>query len=490
MERCAEKHNRLCLTGAGFLWGWSFLFFFTSQSESTTVPVFWLGDATYLGTTLCAALAVALRQREGYCAGQLQRIGNTAFALMLAGSALLSLSSLGFGGTLPVVAGKALAGPGQGLFWIAWTTVLSRFDIEKAETAFLQWVPLLAAVLLTSSLVPQTSLPCAQMTSSLLMMALPVAVWMTFCKTLSLPAESGALVGARGHHCPSPARRAGNMGAIIWPFANLSIALAVIMVAWSAFLFRHGPDMAHVKVIFSVGALAALPIVWFALRVTRQFGPSSLYRWAVPLMTLGVMFDFLSGSTTMWSACLCLCIVSVGFEGMYHLVFIYAARRFSQQALFVASMGVTATTLGGLMGSAAWAFCFGRLSTEAMGTVLLGGLFILVLCSSCAPRSEGISGVEQREYPSQGALEGISSIEERCEVLARHYDLTPRELEVLSLLVQGRSRAFIREALFISKGTVDTHVHHIYSKMGIGSKDALASMVFDDCELTGSIDAK
>ena len=65
--------------------------------------------------------------------------------------------------------------------------------------------------------------------------------------------------------------------------------------------------------------------------------------------------------------------------------------------------------------------------------------------------------------------------------MSSEYGLSDREFDVLYLLGQGRSRTYIREALYISKGTVDTHIYHIYSKMGINSKDELMKLVLD-CE--------
>jgi DNA-binding CsgD family transcriptional regulator len=50
------------------------------------------------------------------------------------------------------------------------------------------------------------------------------------------------------------------------------------------------------------------------------------------------------------------------------------------------------------------------------------------------------------------------------------HDLTPREQEVLALLVDGRSDGQIAEALYISKKTAAVHVANIKGKLGAGSR--------------------
>lgn len=54
--------------------------------------------------------------------------------------------------------------------------------------------------------------------------------------------------------------------------------------------------------------------------------------------------------------------------------------------------------------------------------------------------------------------------------LSEMYSLTKREEEVLELLAKGKSNAEIAEIMFISAGTVKTHVHNIYQKLGVNSR--------------------
>jgi non-specific serine/threonine protein kinase len=49
-------------------------------------------------------------------------------------------------------------------------------------------------------------------------------------------------------------------------------------------------------------------------------------------------------------------------------------------------------------------------------------------------------------------------------------DLTPRERDVLELLIAGKSNATIAEELFISQRTVTTHLTRLYAKLGVASR--------------------
>jgi DNA-binding NarL/FixJ family response regulator len=57
--------------------------------------------------------------------------------------------------------------------------------------------------------------------------------------------------------------------------------------------------------------------------------------------------------------------------------------------------------------------------------------------------------------------------------------LTPRELQVLALLAQGKTNRTIARELFISEKTVASHVSHIFTKLGIGSRSAATAYAYD-----------
>ncbi|MEZ4520202.1 MAG: response regulator transcription factor [Thermomicrobiales bacterium] len=55
-------------------------------------------------------------------------------------------------------------------------------------------------------------------------------------------------------------------------------------------------------------------------------------------------------------------------------------------------------------------------------------------------------------------------------------ELTPRQEEVISLLVKGHSNQEIADELDISIGTVKNHVHKIFSQLGVSSREQAAAI--------------
>lgn len=69
--------------------------------------------------------------------------------------------------------------------------------------------------------------------------------------------------------------------------------------------------------------------------------------------------------------------------------------------------------------------------------------------------------------------------EARCAAVAKLYQLSPRETEIIALLAKGRNAAYIQEALVISPHTVKSHIYNIYRKLDIHSQQKLMDFVED-----------
>lgn len=87
------------------------------------------------------------------------------------------------------------------------------------------------------------------------------------------------------------------------------------------------------------------------------------------------------------------------------------------------------------------------------------------------PADEG-AGPASPDVPTSAGLR----LAGRAAELAREGRLTPREEEVLSYLLAGYNRPYIRDHLHISLNTVGTHVKSIFVKLNVHSQQELLDL--------------
>jgi predicted ATPase/DNA-binding CsgD family transcriptional regulator len=73
----------------------------------------------------------------------------------------------------------------------------------------------------------------------------------------------------------------------------------------------------------------------------------------------------------------------------------------------------------------------------------------------------------------------IASVVAEC-LPSNRYGLTPRERDVLRLIVAGKSDQQIADALFVSRRTANTHVSHIYAKLGVAKRSEAVGIAVRD----------
>ena len=484
------------MSGSGMLWCWGFLHFFQNQSGVAGVADTPLGDYVYLGSTLLVSFAIAvtattIESRMGV------RLAVYGCVLLVLGTVLDlvgRMASLG-ASELQLMSNIALGG-GMGIFWIAWGCLYVGAETESVEYAFTGWFPLLV-VLLPAAMATHLLGEAGTLAYAALLIALPCASLACFLASQRNLAKKSddAYLDERSSTAESDVPETSLRKDVVFSLVNLVCVFAATSLAWNAFLSYASLDFGAQIALFGLGVVVLFFIIGVALRTTRHFSLSTLYRWALPLMAVGVVLFQFSETEFVASAFLCLAIVTTGFEVMGRLFCIYVAKRNPRFIVGIIGLGFATATLGGLIGTSLWDMVRAVFGIGAVPDTLLVALVTFIVAASLAlgresddpsmrsrtagrPETERGTSCVPRASDTLPVV-GQPSREDQCRAIAEQYGLSVRESDVLVLLAQGRSRAHIRETLYISKGTVDSHIHNIYAKTGISSRDELMRLFLD-----------
>ncbi len=247
--------------------------------------------------------------------------------------------------------------------------------------------------------------------------------------------------------------------------------------------------------IYAVSKLVASVIcclaVAFASRSVIEF--SAVYRAIVLFMGLGIVsYPFLESSVAF------VVVSRIGvscFEAFLWVLIVGFVKCFGLDSAKSTALCWASLTGGLCVGAIAGnAFVKQGLLTIGSLTVALVLLFALFLMFLFVLSDRDIISLEgwgvfsrngsastemKRFAPvkMEDARETVSHvINRRSTEVAKQFGLSSREREITALLAMGKSRSQIGKDLYLSLGTVNTHVSHIYAKLGIHSKDELIGL--------------
>ena len=89
-------------------------------------------------------------------------------------------------------------------------------------------------------------------------------------------------------------------------------------------------------------------------------------------------------------------------------------------------------------------------------------------------------GIFVISYFLQYSLLTPMAMDDLSQAFLSRYRITDREREIILKVIQGKSNADIASELFISLATVKTHLHNIYTKIGVESRFDLLARVRSD----------
>lgn len=121
-------------------------------------------------------------------------------------------------------------------------------------------------------------------------------------------------------------------------------------------------------------------------------------------------------------------------------------------------------------------------SDKVFDAIQSGATGYLLKKTSPAKILEAISDVSQGGASMNASIarKVLDFFREKKNIAVNEYDLSSREIEVLSCLVKGDSYKMIADHCFISMGTVCTHICNIYKKLHVNSKsEAVAKAILE-----------
>ena len=229
-----------------------------------------------------------------------------------------------------------------------------------------------------------------------------------------------------------------------------------------------------------VGMLFAIAVSIAIVMFSARIDLGVYFRWMSTPMILSIVFTAFSSPLAATISTILANAMFTSLEIIMVLYFIRLAHKTNRPSSFFIGIGACATYTGLLIGyllGAEWATLSaqGALGIQSYCLILIGVFSIAMLL---VPRNDSAwSGGGAQLESKQAADEPQKTFEALCDAVALKHALSKRETDVFKLLAQGRSQPYIRDALFLSKNTVSTHIRHIYRKLDIHSKEELIDLV-------------
>lgn len=429
---------------------WSFVFWNGSQlfgEVRSTVPVEGAQVVQAVATALTALLLVLSVRRSA----PLRRRNLLLAAFALVSSLALVVAALaGFGQTpLPwMLLGFALSGVGSTLR-LGWEERLSVQGVRR--TALCAGAAYLFGFLL---FIGVSSLPPVP--------ALVVAVLLPFGAAVVLR------MAVRGEQMPAakaPPLKT-QMAGIPW---KLIAAIALTYFSYGATRMSGvSGGLAVAEAIHGalagIPALASLVAIVLAYWFYRKNALLAFYL-AFPLMALAallpVALDPFAGGTAFW-------VALVGAELVKYLVWFLLIDSIIKD-------GVSALLCLALMRFAQWSgSCLGQIAADMLpGEAIASSLLLSLVVALLVIMGSLVSATAPSAAPRHQTID----FENRVDLVASRFKLSPREHEVLAIWVTGRTGAYLEKTLFISKNTVKTHLNHIYAKTNTSNREQLLELL-------------
>lgn len=387
--------------------------------------------------------------------------------MLMLGYVAPSLWALGIDpGPAVFLVGLVVGGMGAGMLFAQWIEVCGRLaPLRAMQTLALSYV--------VRTLVLPLLTDCGPLVGVISIMVLAGSSFIQVELGSSLLGDR-----VRVSNCPAAFGHTREMARQI-PGHSARSGYAILLIWVCVFTFSYGLGEAATGLGHSVvasglgGVLPALLVLVLAAMLGDRFDWNVLYIVSIPLMAAGLIaIEFFGVNPSIAQV-----LVSAGMVAFELLVYTMAcayARHGGVSAmlsggcvrvagLIFADAAVLLIRLGGTgtnaEGGSAFGFDISAIVAISIFATLVMGFFMFL------PSVQ--EHFEQRQIGSLGYREARRDV---IELRGAKAGLSPREMTVFRLMVEGKMSSQISEELFISNGAVRAHCSRIYEKFGVHSR--------------------
>ena len=505
---------------------WVYLLFLGTGTSMVTLTGEPLPPAAFIGSTVCLCFtlfASALRSPWFYRALEKPWFASVGPTVTAAGTLCLASSALAFSGSGTSFVGNALlavgaatTGIGSGLIDLCYGELYRDAQSEKTGFeipfafflaslvyAIATMLPVIVSVLLTTALPVFSGFALLAETSRarisadgangaigradaddienpMVAAATTAAVTAASATPAAAPIPTSASTSADNAHTVVPEL---DLGRYAWKIGICACLVGLADgVVRAVFLLGNGPAAENLYLVpLPVSNALTLVVIYACILFTRTSDLRPVYRSVVLIMAV---FFMLLPVFTGYSDIECtLALTGYGtFNALIWILIAFIARRFRFSGTVAFGIGWGMVSLGTLLGQAVGT-TVAQLPVLAAGTMdTARALSLIALLATCCIlasylfvfNEEDLSALTERPKTAEARRKRF---QERCTRVAKHYGLTPKETEILILYAKGRTRKHIQDELFISRGTVTTHLRHIYQKMDVHDKQEMLDKI-------------
>lgn len=235
----------------------------------------------------------------------------------------------------------------------------------------------------------------------------------------------------------------------------------------------HGMSQGPVANLSYIGSFIAIAIVGLALIVTKKaVRIQQLYRASLVGLEMSIIVFAIGTVYAQWASSVLLDAAYALFSIFFITTLCNACQRNSQRSIRIFATAYLLEQIAALMGNTTSGF-IGEGMQVLVLTLLAGLGAIAFLCLATDDDFLTAWNTSLIKPSFVDPMQYYYSLSQICSSVAMQYSLSPREGEVLLLLMQKKTATQISEELTVSTATVKSHVHHIYQKIGVHTKQEL-----------------